>query len=190
MLLLLLLLLAALAYLLYRWLKNPEARAWLRRMWQILPASIRDALGRAWAWCVALWERFLRLFRRRPRAADGEVELPEDPFYDIFQDRRLRGGLTPAQIVRHVYAAFQAFCGLIGRPRPDDKTPYEFLRSLPDYLGGVDHDDAHSVTHCYVMAAYSPREVTEGEVETVKGVWERMQGPIDAALAMRQPQAS
>ena len=191
LILLLLLLLALIAYLIYRWLKNPENRAWLSRMWSMLPESVRQTLGRAWAWCVALWERFLGLFRRRRRKPkDGEaVELPEDPFYDIFADRRLREGLTPAQIVRHVYAAFQAFCGLIGHPRSDQQTPYEFLRVLPDYLGGMEPQDARRVTNCYVVAAYSPREVGPAEVEVAQGIWERMQGPIDTALSAQPARA-
>ncbi|MBM3471836.1 MAG: DUF4129 domain-containing protein [Armatimonadetes bacterium] len=188
-LLLLLLLLLLLAYLIYRAYKNrknlPSFRGWLGALWEATKEGMRDAWARVAAAVAAALAFLARLFGWRPRIKLKEDGLPEDPFADIFADRVLAESLTPAQVVRHVYAAFQAFADLIGYARADNQTPYEFCRALPAYIGGMPRPDADDLTGLYVKAAYSPTEVGSDEVETVRGVWERMQEPIDSALAAR-----
>ncbi len=190
----LLLLLLLIAYLIYRLLKNrkqlPSFRGWLASMWQITKEAIRDTWARTIAALASAWAFVLRLFGWRPRkpklGADG---LPEDPFTDIFANRELAESLTPAQVVRHVYAAFQAFGELIGYGRDDQQTPNEYLRALPKYIGGMPRHDADDLTALYVKAAYSPEETGEEEVGQVRRIWDRMQTPIDEAMAKRKKSA-
>jgi hypothetical protein len=188
--LLLLLLLLLLAYLIYRVIKNrknlPSFRGWLRSLWEAAMEGLRDTWARVAAAFAAALAFLSRLFGWRPRRAKlNEEGLPVDPFADIFADRELAESLTPAQVVRHVYAAFQAFADLIGYPRGDNQTPYEFNRALPAYIGGMPRHDAEDLTGLYVRAAYSPQQVGADEVDSVRGIWQHMQEPIDQALANR-----
>ena len=190
----LLLLALLIAYLVYRALKNrknwPSFRGWLRSLYDMARDMVVDTwrralagLAAALAWLLAL----LRLKRRGPKL--GEDGLPQDPFYDIFANRELAESLAPAQVVRHVYACFQAFGGLIGHPRPDEQTPYEYCRAMPAYIGGMPRHDADDITGLYVKAAYSPEQVSDEDVAEVKRIWDRMQEPIDQALAERKKPA-
>jgi uncharacterized membrane protein YgcG len=185
----LLLLLLLLAYLIYRALKNrkqlPSFRGWLQSIWALTREALADAWARVTAAVAAVLAFLARLVGWRPRVrlkADG---LPEDPFTDIFASRELAGSLTPAQVVKHVYAAFQAFADLIGYGRQDDQTPYEFCRALPKYIGGMPQEDADALTALYVKAAYSPHEIGDDEVGEARLIWDHMQAPIDEALANR-----
>jgi uncharacterized membrane protein YgcG len=193
-LLLLLLLLLLLAYLIYRLIKNrknlPSFRGWLRSLGEAAREGLRDAWARVMAALAAALAFLGRLFGWRSRRIKlNEEGLPVDPFADIFADRELAASLSPAQVVRHVYAAFQAFSDLIGYPRTDNQTPYEFARALPAYIGGMPRPDADDLTGLYVKAAYSPQQVGVEEVELVRGIWEHMQQPIDQALANRNQPA-
>jgi hypothetical protein len=190
MLLALLLLLALIAYLIYRAWKErkqlPSFRGWLSYLWALAVESVRETLARVSAALARAWERLLALFGWRPRLRLGADGLPKDPFADIFAERGLAESLTPAQVVRHVYAGFQAFMELIGYRRPDNETPYEFARTLPSFIGGLPREDADCITSLYVKAAYSPEEMGAGEVTEVRELWQRMQEPIDRALAARR----
>jgi hypothetical protein len=189
MLLAILLLLALIAYLIYRAVKDrkqlPSFSGWLSYLWATTVEAVKETLARIGAAIVSAWERFLAFFGRRPRVKLRKDGLPVDPFADIFSDRDLAASLTPAQVVRHVYAGFQALMELLGYRRRDSETPYEFARNLPSYLGGLPREDADRITSLYVQAAYSPEEVGADEVAEVREAWQRMQGPIDQALADR-----
>ncbi len=190
-LLLLLLLLLLIAYLIYRLIKNrkqlPSFSGWLASIWQITREAVRDTWLRVLAALAAAWAFMLRIFGWRPKMPKlGEDGLPEDPFADIFGNRELAESLTPAQVVRHVYAAFQAFGEIIGYGRRDQQTPYEYARALPAYIGGMPRHDADDITGLYVQAAYSPEEVGEEQVGQVRRIWDRMQAPIDEAMANRK----
>ncbi len=192
-LLAILLLLALIAYLIYRAIKDrkqlPSFSGWLSYLWATTVAAVRETWARIAEALSRAWERLLALFGRRPRVRLGKDGLPEDPFADIFADRDLAATLTPAQVLRHVYAGFQALMDLLGYRRRDNETPYEFARNLPSYLGGLPREDADEVTALYVKAAYSPEEVGADEVAQVREVWQRMQTPIDQALATRRKPA-
>jgi hypothetical protein len=190
-LLLLLLLLLLIAYLIYRLIKNrkqlPSFRGWLASIWQITKEAIHDTWARTVAALASAWAFVVRLLGWRPKRPKlGEDGLPEDPFTDIFADRELAESLTPAQVVRHVYAAFQAFGELIGYGRDDQQTPNEYLGALPKYIGGMPRHDADDLTALYVQAAYSPEEIGDEGVDQVRRIWERMQAPIDEAMAKRK----
>jgi len=190
MLLAILLLLLLIAYLLYRAWKErrrlPSFSAWLSYLWTVAVESVRETLARIGAALARAWEHLLALLGWRPRLKLGADGLPKDPFADIFAERGLAESLTPAQVVRHVYAGFQAFMDVIGYRRRDNETPYEFARNLPSFIGGLPRDDADRITSLYVKAAYSPEEVGVDEVSEVRDLWQRMQEPIDQALAARR----
>ncbi len=170
LLLLLLLLLALLVYLLIR---NRE---------KIIPflQAVAAPFRAMWLALLAFLERLREKLRAR-RRQDEFADLPEDPFADIWEQRELLASLTPAQVVRHVYRAFLAFCSLRGHPRADATAEYEFLRYLPPRLG-LEEPDQRTVTGAYVFATYSPGQVRAEDVERVRDVWTRLRPAIDAGL--------
>lgn len=175
---LLLLLLAVIIYLLVRY-RN-----------KIMPffRAIAAPLRAAWLVLLALLERLRRLLGFKRRAPADEFEdLPEDPFADIWEQRELGANMTPAQIVRHVYRAFMAFCSLRGHPRRDEQTEFEFLRTVPSRIG-LAQDDQTDLTNIYVFATYSPSEVTWKTVEAARDIWTRLRPGIDNALAAQAAQ--
>ncbi|MCE5217781.1 DUF4129 domain-containing protein [bacterium] len=176
--LLLLLLLAILIYLLIRY--REQVMAALRAM-----AAPFYSL---WLALLALLERLRRWLGFGRRREDEFSDLPEDPFADIWDQRDLAANLTAAQIVRHVYRAFMAFCGLRGYPRLDYQTEKEFLHSVPSDVG-VAEEDSQGITSAYVFATYSPNEVGRDLVDQARDIWSRLRPAIDATLG-RRPTAS
>ncbi len=178
-LLLLLLLLLLLAYLIYRYRK--QIAAFFRAVWARCQA--------AWAAVLAFFDRLKRLLGLGPREEDEFADLPDDPFADLWERRDLGAGMTPAQIVRHVYRAFLGYCSLRGVPRPSHLTEFEFLRTLPSRIG-VEPEDQQSLTNVYVFATYSPNQVGMEMVDQVHGIWGRLRPAIDEALAMRDKKSA
>jgi len=174
-LLLLLLLLLILSYLIYRYRK--QIAAFFRAWWGRVQA--------AWAAFLAWFDRLKRRLGFGPRDDDEFADLPEDPFADIWERRNLGAGLTPAQIVRHVYRAFLAYCSLRGLPRPSHQTEFEFLRTLPPRIG-FEVEDQQRLTNVYVFATYSPSQVDMQMVDQVQDIWSRLRPAIDEALQLQQ----
>lgn len=171
--LLLLLLAAVLLYLLYRYRRRVAA-----------------FLHAVWAALAAFWQRLRERLGWRRRPLDDEFsDLPEDPFADLWGQLDLIANMTPAQIVRHVYRAFLAFCALRGYPRADHVTEYEFLRTVPPRIG-LPEEDQRNLTGAYVVASYSPLEVSARTVEMVRDIWERLRPAIESARSAQSAQAA
>jgi uncharacterized membrane protein YgcG len=133
-----------------------------------LPARVAVVIGRAIQRLLALLSGF-GLGRSGRSGPDG---LPENPFVDIFA-RGLADDLQPAEVVDYVYRAFQVYMGRQGHERGDDQTALEFLRSLPKHVLLPDRA-AERLTRAYVLASYSPREVTQAQVAGARETWQVM----------------
>ncbi len=115
------------------------------------------------------------------RRVCGPGGLPADPFEDIFAGG-LADDLAPAEVVDYVYRAFQVYMGQQGHERGDEQTALEFLRSLPkDVL--LPDQAAERLTRAYVLASYSPREITEGQVAGARETWHLMKNLLAEAPA-------
>jgi len=174
--LLLLLLLAIVIYLLVRYRR--QVMAFLR--------TVAEPFRAIWLAFLAFLERLRRMLGLGRRGLDEFADLPEDPFADIWEQRELGANMSPAQIVRHVYRAFMAFCALRGFGRADHLTEFEFLRTVPPRIG-FEQDDQRLLTNMYVSATYSPAQVGAPMVDEARDVWTRLRPAIDRALAA-QPQ--
>ena len=166
----LLLLAAALAILYFVWLYRRHLIAAARQMARalaLIPEQVGRTLSRAWQRLLALLSR-LGLPTKPSRASN----LPDDPFVDIFA-RGLADDLEPAEVIRYVYRAFQVYAARAGCERREDQTALEFLRSLPARLMLPDRG-AERLTRAYVLATYSPREITEAQVAGAKNTWLQM----------------
>jgi len=165
---------AALAIAYFLWIYREHVRMALAYL-ATLPVLAARALARG-------WRRFLMWLARlglRVRVPAEPGNLPADPFVDIFAGG-LADGLAPAEVVRYVYRAFQVFTARAGHDRRDDQTALEFLRSLPPELHLPDRA-ADRLTRAYVLATYSPREVTEAQVLGARETWQIMKERLSAA---------
>ena len=67
-----------------------------------------------------------------------------------------------------------------GYERREDQTALEFLRALPSRLELPDRA-AERLTRAYVLATYSPREVTEAQVRGARETWTLMKERLENA---------
>ena len=175
LLLWLLLIAAALAVAYFLWRYRRELFEVARRIGREaarIPALVGAAVIRAWHRVLALLATLgLPARAKRPR------NLPDDPFVDIFA-RGFSDQLEPAEVVRYVYRAFQVYAARSGYQRREDQTALEFLRSLPAKLLLPDRA-AERLTRAYVLATYSPREVTERDVAGARDTWAMMRDRLE-----------
>lgn len=172
LLLWLLLIAAGLAVAYFVWVHRDSVRNALRLLAH-LPLYLGRGLRR-------LWERFRAWLARLGlpgRKGAGAERLPEDPFVDIFA-RGLDAKLPPAEVIRYVYRAFQVYAARGGCARRDDQTALEFLRALPAHLHLPDQA-VERLTRAYVLATYSPHEVTPAQVEGARKTWLMMKQRLD-----------
>ena len=163
---------AALAIAYFLWVYRRHVKQALKHL-AMFPVYAGRAMARAWRKFL-LWLRNLGL-PIRVRADGGN--LPSDPFVDIFAGG-LADGLAPAEVVRYVYRAFQVYTAHGGYERREDQTALEFLRELPSRLELPDHG-AERLTRAYVLATYSPREVTEAQVRGARETWTMMKTRLE-----------
>ena len=191
LLLILLVLVVALLYLLAKWLRKCRLEG-LRRHWGGFWSFVAATFRAWWQATVGRWRAFIAavrgLFRRIRRGRTTKDGLPKDRFADVFRNRALAAGLTPAQMATHVYEAFLAYAELVGCARKDHETPLEYLGRMPDRVR-VQRDDAESLTKLYVRAAYTSDELDQEHVGVLRGIWERLQEPIDDALRAHRAEA-
>ncbi|MBD3291393.1 MAG: DUF4129 domain-containing protein [Armatimonadia bacterium] len=169
-----LLALAALVIAYFLWVYRKQVLAGLKQL-ALLPVYIGKGIARA-------WRKFMRWLSRLGlpvRVPVGPGELPDDPFVDIF-GRGMAGGLAPAEVVRYVYRAFQVYAARGGYQRREDQTALEFLGALPERLELPDRA-AERLTRAYVLATYSPREVTEAQVRGARETWTLMRERLETA---------
>lgn len=167
----------ALAALYFLWAHRQAVLAGLRALARVpgyLAAAVLTLLGRLVAWLGRLG---LPTWSRR-----GVVNLPDDPFVDIFA-RGLDAQLPPAEVIRYVYRAFQVYAARGGHRRRDDQTALEFLRSLPPGLLLPDQA-AERLTRAYVLATYSPHEVTPAQVRGAQQTWALMKERLESVGQM------
>ncbi len=141
----------------------------------LIPGYFAAAIGRAVVRFLALLSN-IGFRTRGARAASG---LPADPFVDIFA-RGLADDLEPAQVIDYVYRAFQAYMDSQGFARADDQTALEFLRAIPRHEL-LPERAAERLTRAYVLATYSPREVTAVQVAGAQETWRLMRDRLAEA---------
>ncbi len=174
LLMILLLVAAALAIAYFAWVWRKQVLEALRHL-AMLPVYIGRAFARAWRRLM----QWLAKLGLPVRASTGARNLPDDPFVNIFAGG-LAEGLAPAEVVRYVYRAFQVYTARGGYQRREDQTALEFLRALPPRLELPDRA-AERLTRAYVLATYSPREVTEAQVRGARETWMMMKERIESA---------
>ncbi len=176
LLMILLLIASALAIAYVLWVYRRQVLAGLKQLARI-PVYVGRAIARAWR---RLMDALSKLGLPVP-ARSGARNLPDDPFVDIFE-QGIADGLAPAEVVRYVYRAFQTYAARRGHKRRDDQTALEFLRSLPSELQLPDRA-AERLTRAYVLATYSPREITAAQAQGARRTWTVMKEQLESAEA-------
>ena len=77
----------------------------------------------------------------------------------------------------HSYHSLLQLAEDLGKPKPEDLTPFEFLRELPEPLGTL-REAAVGLTALYAQAYYSaPREdyeISDEQWEILKSFWKKL----------------
>jgi hypothetical protein len=160
--------------------------AWLRRVTGLqirVPPGIVAFLQRL----QALFARLLYLLRLRRLGgvvAAGAHGIARETLIDPFADRSL-ADKPPAEKVQHVYRAMLAYADLLECPRTPEQTPLEYIRSFPVELAPI-REEAHTLTRYFVQASYTPDQITDEQVDSLRGIWRTLQRRIDAALAQEE----
>lgn len=132
-----------------------------------------------WRLAKAGWWRRLRWPARTPREPAPYVPT-RDPFVDPFGPRSPLRGQPPAEVVRHVYRAFGAYCELAGHARRPDVTAREFLAELPpstsNWRGHIE-----DLTWLYEAAEYTPESVDESCLPQLRECWAALMQGVERA---------
>ncbi len=133
------------------------------------------AIDRLLAW---LHNRFVR-----PRPAPGEVELPRDPWADIFAGTD-PSTLDPSMAVRHVWRAVQLFYEGLGLPRRECETEMEFARRVPSHLR-VRTEQVKRLALLYATCEYGEALPQANTVEELRELWAELVASVQAAREAR-----
>jgi hypothetical protein len=141
----------------------------------------RAAIAHALAEMVrAIRAFFARLFGGAPPARGENPAAPDaaprrrtfGEYTDPFATGRARS-LSPVELVRYTFEAFEAWSGDRGRPRSPDQTPQELVRSVLPPQTPM-YDQARRLAQLYSEAAYSAASVTREAAAGLQSFWQMM----------------
>jgi hypothetical protein len=81
--------------------------------------------------------------------------------------------LLSAITIRRIYANLVRLATRSGYPRPRSQTPFEYMETLREVFPGRESDVA-MITAAYVSAHYGEVPDSRGELEQIRGCWERI----------------
>jgi len=142
-------------------------------------SSAFRAMGQFWQrWLASVlsiverWRRrFSSLFRRKGRV--GAARLQPGRIYNPFRETEFFLNDPPAEAVRRAYAQFLDYAEMRGFPRREQWTPIEFLRNLPESFDSI-REALDVLTRLYVLASYTPMQVTAAQVEELRSRWDTL----------------
>ena len=142
----------------------------------------------AFLWVLGLAALYLyRLLTTEEREEDelpqAQLDTTEEPFswgpgewLGRVRDRFARGAPRPqpgVATVRDLYKNLLLFGDDHGLPRPDEDTPYEYLRPLSDRYPHR-HPDFQALTDAYVAAHYGETAFTTEQIARLRTAWDRI----------------
>ena len=126
-----------------------------------------------------LWQR---LFRRKPKTAteaepEADAQIEEAHPFAAFTNPFLSGAadrLSPDELVKYTFEAFEAWATEQGSPRNPEQTPHEFagrvgVRSAALLAG------ARQLADLYCQAAYAPQSVSASSVACLAELWQQLE---------------
>jgi hypothetical protein len=131
----------------------------------------------------------------RGRTTDNTVtektassSLPRPSSFRDFRDPFSTGQhtrLTPEELVRYTFAAFEAWANDRGRTRTPDCTPHELVGLAVDPELTM-HKKAKHLVRLYGEVAYASRRIPRESVNELRELWQMMRSPDARELPSRQ----
>jgi hypothetical protein len=120
------------------------------------------------------------LFGRRPDVETGE-EAPASPTrrrrtFAEFRDPFVTGQhqqISPVELVRYTFEAFEAWAGDHGHQRSPDQTPHELVQCVLAKQSPM-YDEARRLAALYGEAAYSAATVSREAAASLRTLWSMM----------------
>ncbi|HZN33225.1 MAG TPA: DUF4129 domain-containing protein, partial [Pirellulaceae bacterium] len=140
-------------------------REQLAAAWQKLLAELRD-----------LWSRWFGKPEAAEQAAAAAALPPPPRPFAAFADPFAGGEQTRMpwpELIRHTFAAAEAWAREHGCPRHPDQTPHEFAQAL----GALEPQIAapiQSLAAWYAQLAYAPRAASAGNLQPLRQLWTEM----------------
>lgn len=147
------------------WRYRHELIVAARELWRDLKALLARLLGRESAGSPESEE-----------AAAAPLK-PHKRFRD-FQNPFVTGAYqkVPAtELVRYTFEAFEAWAADRGHPRRVDQTPLEFVDTVARDLAEM-HAPMRELCQLYGRVAYGSRRVSASDIDTLRQMWEQMDG--------------
>jgi hypothetical protein len=126
--------------------------------------------------------RMLRELFGGRRAAEGEAEdekavaKARPRSFAEFRDPFATGQhsqISPEELVRYTFAAFEAWANDHGRPRSPDCTPLELVNAAVEPKTPL-HTEARKLVRLYGEVAYASRKVSRAAADELREVWQLM----------------
>jgi len=148
----------------------PEVRQFLRDFRPRFP--LIALLAERWR---VMGDRLSRMFsnlhrgRGTPASQTARRKQATNPFrYAGFLETE-----APAAAVQQAYGCFLEYADARGFPRQEQWTPIEFLRNLPEGFDAI-REEVALLTKLYVLASYTPAEVSPTELERLRSRWGKL----------------
>lgn len=142
-----------------------------------------------------IWRALRELFggsEARGAADENETALvrARPPSFSDFRDPFASGQqnqMSPEEVVRYTFAAFEAWAYDRGRPRTPDCTPQELIAMAVEPKTPI-YDAARQLVRMYGEVAYASRRVPREAANELREMWELMRSThsIDAVGAAQQ----
>jgi hypothetical protein len=141
--------------------------------------AVRSGWSALWRWLRSWLARLGRRVRGRlPRVLSQVSSRDSTALTRRWRFFRL-GRLSPRERVLYYYLSIVRRAGQQGYPRQHYQTPGEYRATLEPELPQA-HEEMSALTHAFVEARYSKREIVPDQEQTVRTQWEQ----VKAALRM------
>jgi hypothetical protein len=136
-------------------------------------AGIRNFLREIAEWWRSLWGG-KRIAQAEPEG-NLEIRLPP-PAFASFADPFASGvarRMSPEELVRYSFSAFEAWSAEHGCPREPDQTPHELVRDV-SRLNAPIAADARNLAELYSRAAFAKGQLPASTPEQLEALWRQM----------------
>jgi len=170
--------------------------------WLVVAAIVGFLLWRYWEQVRAAVQQFLqalrdfwaRLFgvRRDDADASEDAAAPAAPMGRPFSDFRdpfqsgLSARMSPHELVKYSFDAFEAWSREHGRPRDPDETPLEFARDVAREVPSLAHD-APTLAELYNRSLYGRGSLPRTTLDRVARFWRQLTVAHGQTRGSREP---
>jgi hypothetical protein len=114
-------------------------------------------------------------------ASGGKPLRPFSSYTNPFADGSA-GGMSPEEVVRYTFAAFEAWAYERDLGRRPDETPLEFARRVGDEVPALE-EEAGRLVHLFARAAYARGPLPGDALAEVEAFWEKLEAVVARPLS-------